>query len=286
MDAHALTHRLGGHWTNGRGVAPCPVCQPERRRDQTALSIGTGNGKILLHCFKRGCSFVKIANAVEMPLGEVQNGFEALAKREEAQAEYAAAKLAKARSLWDFASPIGGTAAEKYLRGRGIQIPLPPSLRFMADIYHGPSAKWCSAMVADVQPLSGVHRTFMNKKGFRMPKGAKMMLGPCCGGAVRLCEGAGPLVVAEGIETGLSVAQMLSERDPVVWACLSTSGMKALILPPTLGDMIVASDGDGAGREAAERLATVATATGWTVSMMPAPEGQDWNDVLQSRTPA
>ena len=54
---------------------------------------------------------------------------------ERKQAEYAAAKLAKARSLWDAAKPIVGTKAEAYLQGRGITSPLPDSLRFVPDIY-------------------------------------------------------------------------------------------------------------------------------------------------------
>ena len=64
MKARTLTYDLGGHWRNGRGQAPCPKCQPERRNDQRALSIAEANGSILLYCFKGGCSFVDIANAV------------------------------------------------------------------------------------------------------------------------------------------------------------------------------------------------------------------------------
>ncbi len=32
-----------------------------------------------------------------------------------------------------------------------------------------------------------------------------MMLGRCAGGAVRLSDGLGPLLIAEGIETGLTL---------------------------------------------------------------------------------
>jgi hypothetical protein len=57
IDAHTLTHNLGGHWKNGRGQAPCPICQPERRRDQIALSVSEQGGKLLLYCFKSHCPF-------------------------------------------------------------------------------------------------------------------------------------------------------------------------------------------------------------------------------------
>ncbi len=142
---------------------------------------------LLLYCFKGGCSFVDIANAVDMPLSDVQIDFAALAERENKRATYTAAKLKKARELWAHAKPIPGTKAEKYLRGRGINCDLPDSLRFAPDLYHQPSTSWGCAMVADVSN-GGVHRTFMDKGGNRLPRSAKMMLGPCAGGAVRLSQ--------------------------------------------------------------------------------------------------
>ncbi|MGJ8585425.1 MAG: DUF7146 domain-containing protein [Marinosulfonomonas sp.] len=282
MDALTLTNNAGGFWRNGKGSAPCPICQPEHRKDQVALSISEANGKILLHCFKTGCSFVEIANALNMPLETAQIDFEAQKEHQRKQAEYAQIQHTRARSLWDYAVPISGTKAEAYLRGRGIECPMPESLRFVADLYHAPSAAWVCAMVADVQPAGGVHRTFFDKTGQRLTKSAKMMLGPCSGGAVRLSDGKGPLVACEGIETGLSLVQLLADRSPEVWATLSTSGMKALNLPSGSRELIIAADGDEPGAVAANSLATRATALGWQVSMMPAPDGQDWNDVLQS----
>jgi len=56
--------------------------------------------------------------------------------------------------------------------------------------------------------------------------------------------------------------------------------MKALELPKQAGELIIATDGDPAGREAGDNLANRASGLGWSVSLMPAPNGQDWNDVL------
>ena len=110
-----------------------------------------------------------------------------------------------------------------------------------------------------------------------------MMQGPCAGGAVKLSEGCGPLVVCEGVETGLSLLSGLLDGSATVWAALSTAGMKALTLPKSTGALIVATDSDdaGAGWLAGTALAERAAALGWAVSMLPAPEGQDWNDVLR-----
>ncbi|NHX27436.1 hypothetical protein HA397_26130, partial [Escherichia coli] len=71
-----------------------------------------------------------------------------------------------------------------------------------------------------------------------------------------------------------------------VWAALSASGMAALDLPARPGELIIAPDGDPVGREAAQTLATRAHALGWQVSLMPAPDGFDWNDVLTGKAVA
>jgi hypothetical protein len=154
-------------------------------------------------------------------------------------------------------------------------------LRWSVDLFHGPSGRYLSAMVASVS-TGGVHRTFFENAGGRIEGNAKMMLGPCAGGAVALSEAQGALVACEGIETGLSLLSGLLDAPTSVWAALSTSGVRALDLPPTPGRLILAPDGDAPGMAAAEVLGNRAYALGWQVYMMAPPEGKDWNDVLQS----
>jgi putative DNA primase/helicase len=81
------------------------------------------------------------------------------------------------------------------------------------------------------------------------------MLGRSAGGAVRL--GAPredrPLVIAEGIESGLAAA-MLTECP--AWAALSAVGLERLILPGVARDVLIAVDRDANGvGERAARLA-------------------------------
>lgn len=105
----------------------------------------------------------------------------------------------------------------------------------------------------------------------------------CKGGAVALTQARrGPLVVCEGIETGLSLASGLVVMPAMIWAALSTSGMKGLILPRTPGHLIVATDGDAPGCAAGNALAQRACALGWRVDLLQAPSGADWNDVLKA----
>jgi DNA primase len=62
---------------------------------------------------------------------------------------------------------------------------------------------------------------------------------------------------------------------------LSTSGMKRVVLPGAPARLTIATDGDDAGRAAGKALAHRAITDGWTVSLLPAPDGRDWNDVLE-----
>lgn len=281
-DPKQLTQDLGGTWMRSYGCAPCPCCQPERRRDQTGLTISADGGKLLLHCKKSGCAFTDILAATGLSSQPTQSDPEVTRKAELARAKQTAKLKARAQALWDYGNPIHGTHGEAYLRARGITYPLPDTLRWLPDTYHTPSGQYCSAMIAKVEPTGGVHRTFFTKKGERLTSSAKMMLGPCSGGAVRLSHVDGPLVVCEGIETGLSLLSGLLDGPHQVWAALSTSGMKALSLPVKPHQLIVATDGDKAGNEAGNILARTAHALGWSVSIMAAPSGRDWNDVLQS----
>ena len=147
-------------------------------------------------------------------------------------------------------------------------------------------------------PAFAVHRTYLTAQGRKLEPAetAKMMLGATLGGAVRLREGRrGPggappaLVVAEGIETALSVGLGAAGRIDLgagLWAALSAPGLAGLVLPPAPGRLVVAADGDPPGWEAAEALAERARAAGWDATIAAAPEGRDWNDVARERSPA
>ncbi|MDP3264027.1 MAG: toprim domain-containing protein [Tabrizicola sp.] len=281
-DARDLTNALSGSWRGNHGSAPCPVCQPERRRDQRALSIREEGGRLLTFCHKSGCDFRAVTEAAGLPASTGAIDLQAAREADTRRATYEAEQRAKARKLWDVGRPISGTKGETYLRSRGITCALPPSLRWVADAYHGPSARWQSAMVADVS-TGGVHRTFFEKSGARLERNAKMMQGPCSGGAVALSEAQGPLVVCEGIETGLSLLSGLLGEPAEVWVALSTSGIRALRLPPQPRRLIIAADGDAPGMQAANALGDRAYCLGWDVYLFAAPDGQDWNDVQQSK---
>lgn len=290
MDARDLTQALGGKWYRRYGAAPCPICQPQREKGQNALTLADGrDGRLMLHCKKSGCAFLDILSAAGLRSGGYAPPDAAtLAQREAEQDAEAKKRAAQAKQVWDEAQPISGTIAEAYLReARGITCPLPPALRFHASCWHGPTAKRYPALVAVVQgtSLPAVHRTYLYADGSGKADidPAKLMLGATAGGAVRLSDGPGPLVVAEGVETGLSLLSGLLRKPATVWAALSTSGIRSLRLPDQPGRLTIAPDGDKAGREAANALAERAHALGWQVSLLPAPDRCDWNNILNMK---
>jgi phage/plasmid primase-like uncharacterized protein len=256
------------------------------------LTLADGrNGRLVLDCKKSGCTFLDILVAAGLRSGDYTPPDAAtLAQREAEQRAEAEKRAAQAKRLWQEAQPIAGTVAANYLRGRGITCDLPPALRFHPETWHGPTAKRFPALVALVEGGDGfaVHRTYLRADGSGKADldPPKAMLGAVSGGAVRLTNGPGPLVVAEGIETALSLTSGLLQRPATVWAALSTSGIRGLSLPTDPGRLTIAPDGDGPGRAAAHILAERAHGLGWQVAFLDPGDGRDWNDILTGKAAA
>lgn len=287
-DAQTLTLDLGGRWHGHYGTCACPVCQPERRAGQDALTLADGAKGLLAHCKRAGCAFGDILAAAGMAPGSFTPPDPAtIAQREADRLAEARKRNAQARTLWAEALPICGTAAETYLRGRGIGCDLPPVLRFHPEAWHGATARRLPALVALVQGGDGfaVHRTYLRPDGSGKAEvaPAKAMLGAVAGGAVRLIQEPARLVVAEGIETALSLACGLLDGPATIWAALSTSGLRGLRLPDRPGRLTIASDGDTAGRGAALALAERAHGLGWQVGILDPGDGADFNDILTGK---
>ncbi|MEY8143102.1 toprim domain-containing protein [Falsihalocynthiibacter sp. CO-5D18] len=287
MDIQRLTEDLGGRWHGSYGLAYCPA-HDNTRTPALSLAEGTDN-RLLVKCHT-GCTFTEVLDALRRR-GLIDQGRSDSTPNPLVQAQRwakkqtdAATRAAQARRLWTEAKPIAGTLAEVYLRKRGITCFLPESLRFSPSCWHA-SAQRYPALVAMIEGAESfaVHRTYLapDGTGKAAVTPSKTMLGQCAGGAVRLSEVQGPLIISEGIETSLSLASGLFRGPASVWAALSTSGMKSLRLPQHPSQLTIASDGDKAGKEASYALAERATALGWNVALLPAPNGLDWNDFLK-----
>lgn len=285
-DARTLTLALGGKWYGRYGLACCPAHGDKR----PSLTLADApDGRLLLSC-KTGCSFLDVLAALRdrglvdrQDRPQPPSPSEIARRRAEDEAE-AVKRERQALAVWREALPVHGTLAETYLRGRGITCPLPETLRFHPACWHA-SARRLPALVGRVDGLErlAVHRTYLRPDGSGKAEvnPPKAMLGAALGGAVRVADGQGPLVVAEGIETALSLSSGLLRGPATVWAALSAAGIGGLRLPAGIPHKLtIAPDGDTAGREAAHKLAERASALGWAVSLLPAPDGRDWNDIL------
>ena len=285
MTAQNLSQQLGGHWYGRYGTAPCPICQTERRKDQNALTLSDNENRLLAHCKKSGCDFHDIVAAAGLTHGKwkAPNLVETAQRKAQAKEE-ANRRSLQAQRLWSETWPIAGSLAEQYLRQRAITCELPNTLRFHPECWH-PSAKRLPAMLSVVEGAAGfaLHRTYLMQDGSgkAQVEPPKAMLGNVSGGAVRLAKASGPLVVAEGIETALSLCCGLLNGPATVWAALSTAGLVSLKLPPKVGKLVIAADNDKAGHRAANDLATKASQIGWEVTLSPPESGADWNIVLR-----
>lgn len=284
MSAEAATRALGGKWQGQRGIAMCPV---HDNRNTPALSLADGDdGKLLVNCFA-GCDGVDILRELNRRgLGGADIEISAPPKPERQKSK----RRSFALSLWRDAHSVRDTLVERYLRERAIKPPFPASLRYHPSLLHSPSQTRHPGMIGLVttgvaNEPTGIHRTYLAPNACKasvMP--CKMMLGDCGGGAVRLAdEGNGPIVICEGIETGLSLRDALLSEDPAprIWAALSTSGIAGIRLSSLPKAIVIAPDGDAPGQRAADKLAERAKAEGHDTRIMAAPPGKDWNDVVR-----
>jgi putative DNA primase/helicase len=232
--AGTLAGALGGRKVGDCWMAPCPTHNDR----EPSLSIrDASDGKVLVHCHA-GCDQEFVITALQGRGLWPENGFRSLSPRRtlgERKLDQGDARRSEAAlAIWASANPAQGTYVATYLASRGIDLLLPDALRFHPGLKH-PSGGFWPAMVAlvtrgiDNSPIA-VHRTFLAYHGrSKAPvKPAKMMLGPCRGGAVRLADPTDVLMVGEGIETCLAAMQA---SGYAAWAALSTSGLKTLDLP-------------------------------------------------------
>ena len=137
----------------------------------------------------------------------------ALCSRSEAVPATFSTRREIAGQIWDRSTDVAGTTAEDYIRNRGIIVRLPSMLRF-SYLKHGPSGRVLPTIIACVErepsrDLVAVHRTYLNTDGTDKADvdPQRMMLGSVKGGCVWLTPQRSTIMIAEGIETALSLHQ-------------------------------------------------------------------------------
>jgi hypothetical protein len=282
-NARTICGALGGRWYGRYGLTFCPA---HLNNKTSALSLSDGSdGKLLVYCHT-GCSGADVLVALRAQgLLEGHSDWKpnpqvAEQRKIEKEADDRR-RVNLARRCWSEAGSNSGTLAERYLRNRGIACPLPPTLKFHPECCHGPTGTKVPAMVGAVsigRKIVGVHRTNLAEPGVKAFDNAKMMLGPCAGGAVRLAEPDGDhICIGEGIETCLSAMQL--GLGPA-WACLSTSGLKRVHLPDQVRRVTILADSDDAGVAAAHEIQHRLSLTGRRATIAEPVGFNDFNDLL------
>ena len=211
-----------------------------------------------------------------------------------------------ALAIWLHASAsLVGTPASAYLEHRGIDLRRlgrqPRALRYHPGLWNGESRSEWPALVSAISDGSGrhiaTHRTWLARRDGGWGKAPlqtpKMVLGAMRGGSIRLWRGASrhplaradageEIAIAEGIETGLSVALCCPELR--VLAAVSLSGLAGVELPSQVTRVLILADhdvSDGAKRGLDRAIDTHLRAGRRVRVAMPSEPGTDWNDVLR-----
>jgi len=190
----------------------------------------------------------------------------------------------EALAIWRASVPAPGTPVESYLRGRGLWLPIPESLRFTSLPYgsRGPLHPVMIALIASVDNRAvAIQRTYLNASGTgkaAVPK-PKLSLGRVKGNAVRLAPAAGELMLTEGIEDALTLQQELGRA---AWAAAGAGMLPSMRLPEGVRSVVIGADADDAGERSARVASEKFALEGRTVRIIrPLPPHKDFNSELQ-----
>lgn len=197
-----------------------------------------------------------------------------------------------ARRLFAASKPLTGSLAATYLRSRSItRVSDLPALRFHPRCYYRPNEDdvpgtpgafpaLIAAVTDDDGIQTGTHRTWLDPSGGMKAKIAspRRAMGNILGNAVRFGLADDVLISGEGIETLLSLREVLPYLPMA--AATSSAHLAAIQFPPTLRRLYVARDRDSAGDAAFAILTDRTQAAGIElVSLMP--DFADFNDDLR-----
>ena len=217
-------------------------------------------------------------------------------EREVAQRQQWAENAQRIAQVWAQCVPlVPGDPVTLYLKRRGFGgvWPLPEVLKLHRALpywHDGEKHGAFPAMVAPIVAPGGrtvaLHRTYLTADGRKAdlpsPKKLTGAAGLLSGACIPLHKPAhGCIGIAEGIETAL--AAWCASTLPTV-ASYCAGNLAAWQLPAGVQRVVIFSDNDKAGREAADTLLARAIRAGLQASVMtPTDKGADWCDVWAAR---
>ena len=277
-----IINHFGFYVTSNKHI-DCPICEKLKKfrigfyNKQLRWICTCGNGdlfSLLTTALKR--SFADICKEIDRVFGNTQRDFSQVKK----QSNYFEHDFKTLGKLQD-------TNAELYLQSRNIKILPKSGIRLSEQEYHKSHPRYLEALYAiatdDRLNPCYIHKTYLDgaekldseqsKMIFKIKEGQSI--------AVRMFASGACLGISEGIETGLSAAQI--DHVPV-WAALNTAFLKSFKAPAGVKTLIVYADNDthGAGLSAAFECGNKNILANNDVQkvIIKWPECKDWNDYL------
>lgn len=267
---------------------PCPMCGGEDRfrfdnkggnGSWICNQCGSGNGINLLMQF-HGWEFSRAAKEVDSIVGNCSEDD----KSEKPKTD----PRERLRKVQEKLKPLDGiNPVSIYLKNRGLQkcnaLKYHPSISYYED---GAYLGTYPAMVAVFASAAGkpltFHITHLTKEGTKAPvKSCKKVLTPISkleGGAIRLCDPARIMGIAEGIETALACFE---DQGIPTWAAYCASVLEKFEPPQECEHLVIFADNDEnfTGQRAAFILANRLAVRGLSVEVrIPDKAGTDFAD--------
>jgi hypothetical protein len=205
---------------------------------------------------------------------------------EDEQEERRAKNLESAQRIWSEAVSATGTLVEKYLRHRGIIVPMPDCLRYHPKVWNQEKKAHYPAMIAyRTGPnggFGGIHRTWLSGNGRDKLNvfAPRKDLASIVGSTIRLAPVSGELALGEGIETALSCPQLCDGLP--AWAAGSAYTLEHAVLPPEVRKVSLLEDQDIDGMYACREARFRFYQEGRAVRIIRPSVGNDLNDEVMS----
>jgi hypothetical protein len=298
MDLRRIARLLGGT-VCGLNRILCPG--PGHTRPDRSLSVTfVGADEPIVHSFAgddwRTCKD-HVADLLGLPKWRPGQDFEEQRRRQEAKRTLRAKTEAEtvnsrvARLIWNRGVDPRGTAAELYLKSRGLTLTndacavlrFHPAATWRVDPAHPEFPPGCHptllAAFRDIETdeLTGIHRIRVDRPRL-WPRTRRKMLGPVAGSAVKLADVPdGVLAVGEGIETCMA-ANALGFGP--AWALGSAGAIATLPVLEDIRKLILLGENDDASRKATDDCAERWVRAGREVELVEPEVGTDLNDEL------
>ncbi len=143
MNAAEIARALGGRKAGAWWSCRCPA----HNDHDPSLGVRDGDRSVIVRCFA-GCDSRDVIAALRargLWDGRDRDDYRSRAGPRPRRDPDRTSTTAAARALWRKARPAAETIVAQYLAARGIEAPIPPTLRFLAECWHRETRTiWCA----------------------------------------------------------------------------------------------------------------------------------------------